>query len=176
MRAAAVLAVVSCLLGAACSSSAKSGSSTTTVATTAPSSTAAPSATSAPTSTTIATTTKQSVFVLAVDPAKKTVTVDPMEFLTGSAATAAYHKANPKAPSGGPDNDYYIVNPTKDHVVMTLDPTVTVRVVQANGTTNNPPVAVPLTTLVSYPSLSLHPFWITVERGKVTAIDEQFVP
>ncbi len=59
---------------------------------------------------------------------------------------------------------------------MTLDPTVTVRVVQANGTTNNPPVAVPLTTLVSYPSLSLHPFWITVERGKVTAIDEQFVP
>jgi hypothetical protein len=116
------------------------------------------------------------VFVLKVNPAQHTVTVDPMEFLTGQAATTAYHKANPQAPPGGPDNDYYIVNAKKDHVVMPLDPTVTVRVVQANGTTNNPPVAVPLSRLVTYPTLSLHPFWITVERGKVTAIDEQFVP
>jgi len=151
------------VLAPACSSSSKPAATS-------------PTTTAAPTSTTIATTKKQSVFVLSVNPAQHTVTVDPMEFLTGSAATAAYHKANPHARPGGPDNDYYIVNPTKDHVVMTLDPNVTVRVVQANGTTNNPPVAVPLTKLISYPSLSLHPFWLTVERGKVTAIDEQFVP
>ena len=176
MRAAAVLVVVTCLFGAACSSSSKSSAPPTTTTPTTGANSVATTTTIATTTTTIASTTKQSVFVLSVSPAQHTVTVDPMEFLTGSAATAAYHKANPNAPPGGPDNDYYIVNPTKDKVVMTLDPNVTVNVVQANGTTNNPPVGVPLTTLASYPSLSLHPFWITVERGKVTAIDEQFVP
>ena len=152
------------VLAVACSSSSKpaASSTNTTIA--------------APPGSTFVTTSKQSVFVLSVDAGRHTVTVDPMEFLTGSAATAAYHNANPQAPPGGPDNDYYIVNPTKDRVVMTLDPAVTVRVVQANGTTNNPPVAVPLARLASYPSLSQHPFWLTFERGQVTAIDEQFVP
>ncbi len=170
-----MLIFASCALGAACSSSAKSSTSPTTNAvatTTAPTT----RATVASTSTTTVTPTKQSVFVLAVDPAQHTVTVDPMKFLTGAAATTAYHRANPHAPPGGPPNDYYIVNPTKDHVVMTLDPYVQVRVVQSGGTAHNPPVAAPLASLASYPTLSLHPFWITVEGGKVTAIDEQFVP
>jgi hypothetical protein len=178
VRAAIVLIVAAGVLGAACSSSAKSSGSTTTTAgaTTTAVTTTTASTSAASTSTTIATATKQSVFVLAVDPAKHTVTVDPMEFLTGSAATAAYHKANPQAPPGGPPNDYYIVNPTKDREVMTLDPDVHVRVVQAGGTVHNPPVSVPLASLANYPTLALHPFWITIERGLVTQIDEQFVP
>jgi len=161
---------LSCLL-AACSSSAKPASAPSTTAATT-STTTAPNSTT----TTIATTTKQSVFVLSVDPTAHTITVDPMEFLTGAAATSAYHAANPKAPPGGPDNDYFIVNKTKDHVVMPLDADVNVRVVQAGGSVHNPPVSVPLTTLVTYPALAQHPFWITTERGTVTKIDEQFVP
>jgi len=151
------------VLAVACSSSSKAAAPAT--------STTVPA-----TTTTVASTAKRSVFVLAVDPQQHRVTVDPMEFLTGSAATSAYHKANPHAPPGGPDNDYFIVNPTKDHVVMTLDPNVHVRVVQAGGTVHNVPVTVPLSTLATYPALGMHPFWITVERGKVTEIDEQFVP
>src|SRR5690349_24989012 len=99
-----------------------------------------------------------------------------MQFLTGPAATAAYHKANPKAPPGGPDNDYYIVNPKKDAIITTLSPNVGARVVQANGTVNNPPVAVPIAKLSKYPDLSQHPFWITLKNGVVSEVDEQFVP
>src|SRR5262249_52007858 len=93
------------VLAVACSSSSKPAASSPT--------------TTAPTTTAPATTTpvtqspgpaRLSAFVLSVDPTHHTITIDPMQFLTGPAATAAYHKANPHAPPGGPDNDYYIVN------------------------------------------------------------------
>ena len=119
---------------------------------------------------------RMAAFVRSVDPAHHTITIDPIQFLTGPAATAAYHKANPKAPPGGPDNDYYIVNAHKDAVITALSPDAGARVVQANGTVNNPPVAVPIASLSSYPSLSQHPFWVTLTNGAVSEVDEQFVP
>jgi guanyl-specific ribonuclease Sa len=158
-----------CVVLAACSSSSKSSSSTTTISPT-PTTSIKPSP-----STTIATTRKESVFVLAVDPTAHTIHVDPMEFLTGSAAAAAFHKANPNA-TGGPDNDYYIVNTTKDDVEMPLEADAVVKVVQAGGTVHTDPVAVPQSKLASYPALPNHPFWITIQRGVVTEVDEQFVP
>jgi len=117
-----------------------------------------------------------SAFVLAVDAEHHTITIDPMDFLTGPKATAAYHKANPKAPPGGPDNDYYIVNPRKDAIVTSLSPDAGARVVQAGGKVHTTPVAVPIASLSSYPNLSQHPFWLTLTRGTVSEVDEQFVP
>jgi hypothetical protein len=157
-----------CVVLAACSSSSKGSTSSTSSAPALPTST--PSA-----STTIATTRKESVFVLAVDPTAHTIHVDPMEFLTGKAATAAFRKTNPNA-TGGPDNDYYIENPTKNDIEMPLEADAVVKVVQAGGTVHTDPVAVPQSALASYPALALHPFWITIQRGVVTEVDEQFVP
>ena len=114
------------------------------------------------------------MFILSVDTNAHTLTVDPMQFLTGTAAVAAFKQAHPNA--SGPDNDYYIVNPTKDHAVLNLDPKAEVRLVQVGGKVHNPPVPASLSTLASYAALPDHPFWITIRRGIVTAIDEQFVP
>jgi ABC-type Fe3+-hydroxamate transport system substrate-binding protein len=158
-----------CVVFAACSSSSKSATSTTTAA---PPPT---TSTSASPSTTIATTRKESVFVLSVDPTAHTIHVDPMEFLTGQAAVTAFHKTNPNA-TGGPDNDYYIENPVKNDVEMPLEADAVVKVVQAGGSVHTNPVAVPQSTLASYPALPDHPFWITIQRGVVTEVDEQFVP
>jgi hypothetical protein len=154
------------VLAVACSSSSKPAASSTTITTGAP--TTPPTMSPGPA--------RLAAFVRSVDPAHHTITIDPMQFLTGPAATAAYHKANPHAPPGGPDNDYYIVNPHKDAVITALSPNAGARVVQANGTVNNPPVAVPIASLSSYPSLSQHPFWLMFTNGAVSEVDEQFVP
>jgi len=153
------------VLAVACGSSSKPAASTTT---TTVARATGPTAPSGPA--------RLSAFVLSVDPTHHTITIDPMQFLTGPAATAAYHKANPHAPAGGPDNDYYIVNPRKDAVVTALSPSAGARVVQTHGTVNNPPVAVPIASLSSYPNLSQHPFWLTLTNGAVSQVDEQFVP
>ena len=157
-----VIGPLLCVVLAACSSSSKSAAPTTTSG-------------GALTSTTSAAPARESVFVLAVDPTHHTITVDPMQFLTGPAAAAAYHAANPKT-TGPPDNDYYIVNPKKDAVIMSLAADAGARVVQAGGTVHTTPVPVPLSTLQHYPALSQHPFWITFEHGAVGEVDEQFVP
>ena len=184
MRRALVLVALVSVSLAACSSSAKSGkpaSSTTTSAvvttTTVPLTTSSAAATTIPPapSTTLATAVKESAFVDSVDVAAHTITIDPMEFLTGQAATTEYHKANPGA-TGGPPNDYFIVNPTKDHVVLPLEPTAPVQLVLVNGVAQNPPVNATQAELATYSGLARAPFWITIERGQVAAVIEQFVP
>jgi hypothetical protein len=155
------------LVAVACSSSSKPAASSSTTTTTVAKPTT-PTQSPGPA--------RLSAFVLSVDPAHHHITIDPMQFLTGPAATAAYHKANPHAPPGGPDNDYYIVNPHKDAIITALSPGAGARVVQAGGTVHTTPVPVPIASLSSYPNLSQHPFWLTLKNGAVTEVDEQFVP
>jgi hypothetical protein len=188
-RALSFIAIISVGL-AACGSSAKSNSQPTTTTTAVTTTTVSSAGTTVPLtsnssaattvppapSTTIATVIKESAYIDSVDLAAHTITLDPMEFLTGPAATVEYHKANPSAPPGGPDNDYFIVNPTKDHVVMPLDPKAIVQLVIINGVPHTTPVAVPQAKLATYTQLTVAPFWITIERGTVTVVMEQFVP
>lgn len=98
-----------------------------------------------------------------------------MQFLTGPAAVTAFKKANPTAVEG-PPNDYFIVNPTKDHVVLPLTSTAKVELVVINGVPHTTPVAVPQAQLATYAQLETAPFWITVANGNVTLVMEQFVP
>lgn len=178
MRRSLVLIAVLTVSLAACSSSSKSGDATTTSRPTAAATTTttapALSTTSAP-STTIPTVVTESAFVDSVDGRAHTITIDPMEFLTGPAATAAFHQANPGA-AEGPPNDYFIVNPNKDHVVMPLASTTRVQLVLVNGTPENPPVDSTLAALSTYSGLGHSPFWITIDHGQVTEVMEQFVP
>lgn len=184
-RAVLFITIVSVSL-AACSSSSKPATPATTTTTASISSTTAPvaSSTTAPapnttippaTTTSIPTVLKESAYIDSVDLTAHTITIDPMEFLTGQAATTEFHKANPNA-TGGPDNDYYIVNPTKDHVVLPLEATALVRLVQVNGVPHTDPLPQTQAQLASYSALTHAPFWITIERGSVTEVIEQFVP
>jgi len=174
-----------CVLGAACGSSSKPASptttttpSSTTVVTTIPQTTVPGTGVTTPltTPTTIATTIKESAYVVSVDPTARTITIDPMEFLVGAAATTEYHKENPQAPPGGPPDDYLIVNPTKDKVVLPLDPSFDVELVHIGDTLHNPPVSASLTQLSHESNLQYRPFWVTVERGVATRAEEQFIP
>jgi hypothetical protein len=118
---------------------------------------------------------QKSVFVIAADLGRRTITVDPIEFLSGEAAVAEYHKLNPGS-AGGVLNDYAIVNSKIDNNVLPLAPNAVLRLVHVRGKDHTKPVKVPLTALVGYKSLSIRPFWITVTNGTVTEVDEQFVP
>ena len=169
-----------CVLTAACSSSGKSAGTTTTTtgssrSTTSTSATATTTTLSTP-ATTPAATSKESVYVVAVDPAAHTITVDPMEFLTGSPANAAYRHDNPGAAMDTPPNDYYIVNPTKDRVVLPLAPDVLIRILRTATTVLTNPASISPTALAHQPELKFRPFWITIERGSVSDVEEQYIP
>ena len=167
---------------AACSSSAKTAATTTTVATGTPASssptapatgpvTAPPTAPPAVSTPPLAI----SVFVLGVNLHAHTITVDPIAFLTGAAAKAAFKHDHPGAQEG-PPNDYYISNPKVDRVELKFPPTATVRLVQVGGASHTQPVAVPQSALVGYPTLSRRPFVITTAAGSVLKLVETFVP
>src|SRR4051794_35872885 len=53
-----------------------------------------------------------SAFIVAVNLPGHTITVDPMAFLTGTAAKTAFQHDHPDAREG-PPNDYYISDPKK---------------------------------------------------------------
>jgi len=177
VRRAVVLLPLLCLTLAACSSSAKSTTSSTTIPpTTAAASTMSTSSGAKGPSTTIATTIKESAYVVAVDPAAHTVTLDPMEFLTGSPANAAYHHDNPSAGIDTPPNDYYIVNPTKDRVVMPLTPDAVVLLHRTDTGVLPDGKQITPAALGRLADLKFRPFWITIERGQVSEAEEQYVP
>ena len=159
---------VLCVALAACSSSAKSATTATTAT--------SPPSTTAPTTTTPATTTKESVYVVSADPAAHTITVDPMEFLTGSVANAAYQHDNPGSALKTPPDDYYIVNPTKDHVVLPLAPGAPIRVVRTATAVLTNPATISASALAHLSELKFRPFWITIERGSVSDVEEQYIP
>jgi hypothetical protein len=116
-----------------------------------------------------------SAYIDSVNLPAHTITVDPIAFLTGAQAKAAFKHDHPTAQEG-PTNDYYIQNPTKDHDTLTLAPDAVVRVVTVNGVPHTKPVVVPQSTLAGYQGLTSRPFVITSTNGTVNSVTERFVP
>jgi hypothetical protein len=165
-----------CLALAACSSSSKTD---TTATTSAPTSTLASSVPTAPATaapTAVATSLTISAHVLSVGLKAHTITVDPIAFLTGAAAVAAFKHDNPGAQEG-PPNDYYIQNPTKDHVLLQFPAEAVVQLVHVKESSDQThAVTVPQSRLVGYHFLTLAPFKITSAAGSVLKVAEIFVP
>src|SRR5271154_4212028 len=112
MRRAPLVVTLLCLALAACTTSSKSSTNTFTTVASPP--TNALLGQAPPASAGTDTTLKESVYIDSVDLNAHTITVDPMSFLTGTAAVNAFKVDHPDAEEG-PPNDYYIVNVTKDH-------------------------------------------------------------
>jgi hypothetical protein len=119
-------------------------------------------------------TVRKSAYILSVDLKAHTITINPMQFLTGAAALKAYRRDNPGAASV--PNDHYTVNTKKDRVVLPLAKDAVVKLVSVGGTDHTSPVAVGQKRLVGYQSLTTRPFWITIRHGTVIDVEEQFVP
>jgi hypothetical protein len=124
------------------------------------------------------------VFLTALDTTARTVEFDLIQFLTGDEAVVAWDTAHPDQP-GGPPNDYFIVNENPRLRVLPLADHVTVTVPSFEGGAGLHAQPIPLTDLparlagnpMPYDGrLWPNPFWLTVEHGKVTAMDEQYIP
>ena len=115
------------------------------------------------------------VFIKTIDPDRRTVTFDLIQFFTGEAATRAAAEDGQESP---PPNDYYIrnVNSRLRTLPVAADAPITVNSLANPGNpTKN--VSVTLAELAGYfPTTVADPFWITVERGQATRIAQQFLP
>jgi hypothetical protein len=107
--------------------------------------------------------------------------VDVIQFLTGEVARIAYAEDHPDD-SYGPPNDFYIrnVNPQLRILPVAADVEVTLIDLGADPAEVASSWGTLLDDLASEPSdhdlVSYNPFWLEVEGGVVTRIDEQYVP
>jgi len=117
------------------------------------------------------------VIIKTVDPARRTVTFDLIQWFEGDAAAKAAAEDGQESP---PPNDYYIrnVNSRLRTLAVAADAPITVNLLAAQSTgAANKDVSVTLDELAGYfPNSGTGPFWITVEGGQVTRIAQQYVP
>jgi hypothetical protein len=184
------LALVAVLaLGAgACTAKSPSTGAIGPVPSTGPGSSAAATGTPTPTNspTPILPDGKSPVYLTSIDVAKRTITFDLIEFLTGDAAKKAWQKANPGAGEDGPPNDYFIVNDNPKLRTLPVADPVDFKVVDQTNPTGTANKSINFQDATAYflsikPDQSDHklfwdPFWITVDHGVVTKIEEQFLP
>jgi hypothetical protein len=120
------------------------------------------------------------VYLTGIDVAGRSVEFDLIQFLTGDEADAAYHKDYPDQHHAL--NNHYIINdnPTLRRLPVADD--VAVTVLDWNATFR--PLVVAFADLPTelaargLPRVPLggNPFWLTVENGTITAIEEQYIP
>lgn len=122
------------------------------------------------------------VYLTNINVAGRSVQFDLIRFLTGEEADAAWNRENPDGPEGAP-NGYYIVNdnpklrrlPVADDVAVTaLDWNAgfqPLRIAFADL-----PTALAGRSQFPGAHLGVNPFWLTVDNGTITAIEEQFIP
>ena len=143
-------------------------------ATTAPGPTAAAPATSEPA---VLEAGRHPVSLKTVDPDRRTITFDLIQFYQDDEATREAAKDHQESP---PPNDYYIrnTNPKLRTLPVRSDATITCNTLTAGYTgsaTKN--VRVPLDRLaIVLPRGGAGPFWITVRHDQVVKIAEQYVP
>ncbi|MGH3656904.1 MAG: hypothetical protein ACRDUA_09610 [Micromonosporaceae bacterium] len=123
------------------------------------------------------------VYLTDIDTPARTITLDLVQFLTGDEAKRVYAADHPEDPSG-PPNDYYIVNDNPRLRTLPVVPGATVTVVWSEpGSLDAETIS--FGELADYfaqdvapsdPYLWYDPFWLTVEDGRVVAMEEQYIP
>jgi hypothetical protein len=116
------------------------------------------------------------VIIKTVDPARRTVTFDLIQWFEGDAAA--------KAADGRPGvaAAQRLLHPQRQlqaaHPGVAADAPITVNLLAAQSTgAANKDVSVTLDELAGYfPNSGTGPFWITVDGGQVTRIAQQYVP
>lgn len=118
-----------------------------------------------------------------LDVAGRTVTVDVIQFLTGEEAVEAYQSEYPEDPEG-PPNDYWIRNVNPRLRTLPVARPVDVQLVRLQEDADADLDPGTWEELPGYLAdgppgderLSASPYWLTVENGMVTALEEQFLP
>ncbi|TVR19495.1 MAG: hypothetical protein EA387_13420 [Nitriliruptor sp.] len=124
---------------------------------------------------------RHAVLLHAADLPGRTLTVDVIQFLTGEEARIAHAEDHPEDPHG-PPNGYHIrnVNPRLRTLPVATDTEVILIQLDADPAEVASSWEALLDDLASQPGdhdlVSYNPFWLTLEGGVVTRIEEQFVP
>jgi hypothetical protein len=116
------------------------------------------------------------VLIKTVDPGRRTVTFDLLQWFQGEAAAKAAAEDGEESP---PPNDYYIrnVNPRLRTLPVAADAPITANTLTAQSSgsaTKNVPLT--LDQLAGYFPADADPFWITVAGGQVTRMAQQYLP
>lgn len=116
-------------------------------------------------------------YLKTVDLTKHTMTFDLITLLFGKDATAEWVKKHPDEPDGPPEG-YLLINDNKKLRTITFAPDVTIKVVDFNAP--NPSVTKPI-QLADFPhhlageKNAPLPYWLTVEQGVVTLVEEEYL-
>ena len=109
------------------------------------------------------------------------LTVDFAQMLSGAEAAAAAAAAGDESP---PPNDYYIVNENPRVRTFPVDPGLTVRMTSTAEGTQPEGYSMAFGAWFdaysgmsgTFPAIRDVPYWITIENGTITAIEEQYLP
>jgi hypothetical protein len=116
-------------------------------------------------------------YLKSVDVSKRTVTFDLIQMLFGKDAAQVWVKKHPDEPDGPPEG-YLIINDNSKLRTITFAADVTVKIVNLNAP--NPSITQP----ISLADLPHHlagekdaplPYWLTVEHGEVTLVEEEYL-
>jgi hypothetical protein len=108
------------------------------------------------------------------------VTLDYIQFLTGDAAAAAAEARGDESP---PPNDYYIVNENPRLREFALPPSATVRVIHGDDASliveGRSITVAEWVALATGSDRAVHRsnfYWVTVEDGTITSLEQQYLP
>ena len=116
-------------------------------------------------------------YLKTIDLSRRTVTFDLIQLLFGKDAAQVWVKKHPDEPDGPPEG-YLIINDNAKLRTITFAADVTVKVVNLNAP--NPSVTQP----IALADLPHHlagekdaplPYWLTVENGVVTIVEEEYL-
>jgi hypothetical protein len=126
---------------------------------------------------------RYAVWLTGLDQRSGTVTFDVVQWLTGAAADAAFHREHPDAPDRHVPNGYYIVNQNPRLRTRPVRRDVSLSVlVPMHGAEQQ---RISFATFPTYlagdlephdDKLWYNPFWLTIHNDRVDSIVEQYIP
>jgi hypothetical protein len=119
------------------------------------------------------------IFITTVDVGRKSIKFDLVVFLTGQKAKEEWAKAHPG--EEGPPNDYMIVNNNPRLRTLPVADEVRILIIDPDNFQPDSMLEVSLSQLRDRVTTrgggqADGPYWITVRAGKITRVEEQFVP
>lgn len=120
---------------------------------------------------------RHAAYVTELSLADRKATVDVIQILTGQEAIDAFERDNPG--EDGPPNDYYIVNANKKLRTGTITPEAPVKLVKLAQDSNadlNDATLEEMDAYLKTVDRLVVPFWFTVAGGRITEIEEQYLP
>jgi hypothetical protein len=121
---------------------------------------------------------RHAAHITKLDVSGREVTIDVIQILSGQEAAEAFKRDNP-GEGEGPPNDYYIVNANKKLRTGTMTPEAGVKLVNLAQDSNadlNDATLEELDAYLKTVDRLMVPFWFTVAGGRITAIEEQYLP